>query len=245
MLNRSKCVVIVPVYRDVEPRCEESLQKLERLGYVVWRKRLGAQIDFIRNRLATAALDEGFSEIMWIDSDIAFPFDAVDHLRDLDLPFIGVGYPKKGENSFAFNYPAPKVVFGDEGEIVEVRYLPTGFLYTKREVYETMIERLKMPLCNTMFGEPQYAFFQGIVVPHEGGHWYVPEDFAFCERARQCGYKILMDNRIRLWHIGGYGYSWEDSCGDRQRYKTFTVTIGSGAPPVPTEPPEPTPGKAE
>jgi hypothetical protein len=53
------------------------------------------------------------------------------------------------------------------------------------------------------------------------GHWYLPEDYAFCERARQCGYKIMADTTIRLWHHGGYGYSWEDAGKDKERFETF------------------------
>jgi GT2 family glycosyltransferase len=40
----------------------------------------------------------------------------------------------------------------------------------------------------------------------ETGPWYLAEDYAFCERARQCGFKIMADTTIRLWHIGEYAY---------------------------------------
>ena len=46
---------------------------------------------------------------------------------------------------------------------------------------------------------------------YSGGYWYLGEDYSFCERARQCGYKIMADTSIRLWHIGEYAYGWEDA----------------------------------
>lgn len=229
MLDRSRCIIIVPIYQHVESRCDQALRGLERAGYRVWRRHGGAAIDIARNRMATAALEEGYSELMWIDADIEFPVDAVDALRDLDLPLVGVPYPKKGEPQFAFHGGDTMLTMGEGGELVEVTYLPTGFLHTRREVYETMIERLKLPLCNRIFGDtPFYPFFQPFIVPYKDQHWYLGEDYAFCERAKQCGYKMVMDPRIRLWHLGAYGYTWEDGCGERPRYQTFHVDLRAG-----------------
>ena len=53
------------------------------------------------------------------------------------------------------------------------------------------------------------------------GHWYLAEDYAFCHRARLCGFPIIADTTIRLWHVGDYGYRWEDAGIDRQRYGDF------------------------
>jgi hypothetical protein len=59
----------------------------------------------------------------------------------------------------------------------------------------------------------------------EKGAWYLAEDFAFCERARQAGYRIWADTTIRLRHYGGYGYSWEDAGSDPQRYATYRYSL--------------------
>lgn len=230
MLDRSRCVIIVPVYQHIEPRCEESLRALERSGFRVWRIGAGAAIDLGRNRLATWALDEGYSSLMWIDSDIAFPTDAVDQLLDRDLPLVGGAYPKKGQSAFAFHYDGPELVMGAEGGLVEVQYLPAGFLLTRREVYEDMIKQLALPLCNRAFGDAFYPFFLPQMVPFRGESWYLPEDFSFCHRARACGYRILLDTTLRLSHVGPYPYSWEDACGERQRFDTFRVNLNQMPP---------------
>jgi hypothetical protein len=60
--------------------------------------------------------------------------------------------------------------------------------------------------------------------------WYLAEDYAFCERARQCGYKIWADTRVRLTHIGSYAYTWEEAGSDRQRFATYTYHLGEGYP---------------
>jgi hypothetical protein len=51
--------------------------------------------------------------------------------------------------------------------------------------------------------------------------WYLAENFAFCERARQCGYQVMADTSIRLLHFGSYGYTWEDAGADPQRWGTY------------------------
>jgi hypothetical protein len=55
--------------------------------------------------------------------------------------------------------------------------------------------------------------------------WYLPEDYAFCERARRCGYQIMADTTIRLWHHGSYGYTWEDAGNDKPCYETFYFNV--------------------
>ena len=68
--------------------------------------------------------------------------------------------------------------------------------------------------------------------PSPGGRggqcWYLSEDYSFCERARQCGYKIMADTSIRLWHIGEYRYGWEDAGQDRPRHDSFLFLMADG-----------------
>ena len=68
-------------------------------------------------------------------------------------------------------------------------------------------------------------FFMPMVVPDGEGSWYLAEDFAFCERARQSGIKIIADSTIRLWHIGSYRYGWEDAGSDVPRYGSYRYRL--------------------
>lgn len=58
--------------------------------------------------------------------------------------------------------------------------------------------------------------------------WYLADDCSLRERARQCGYKIMADTSIRLWHIGSYAYGWEDAGQDRPRHDSFLFLLGDG-----------------
>lgn len=219
--------MLVPFSGQIHPRCEQGLTKLERRGYAVWRVPGYAAIDQGRNQLATDALLAGFEETMWIDSDIGFDADAVATLRRHDLPFVCGIYPKKGKREIACHVlPGTKqVVFGKQGGLVELLYGATGFLLVRRRVYERLQLELALPVCNEQFGKPTIPFFQPTVHPEDDGYWYLAEDYSFCQRARQCGFTIMADTTIRLWHMGNYGYSWEDAGNEPRRYATFNLHL--------------------
>ena len=224
-MNPSKCVVLVPVQSHVEPECERGLVALERAGYAVRRISGYAAIDQGRSQMATDALADGFDEIMWIDSDVAFDPSAVEQLRAHGVPVVCGIYPKKGVRALACHLKpgTPKIAFGEEGSVVEILYAATGFLHTRREVYDAIAGTI--PLCNQRFGRPIVPYFLPMCIPDGDGNWYLGEDFAFCERARSTGFSILADTRIRLKHIGRYGYSWEDAGSDVPRFAKYTLHL--------------------
>jgi hypothetical protein len=104
-------------------------------------------------------------------------------------------------------------------------YSGTGFLHIRREVYEAVQKRFALPVCNKQFNRPMIPFFLPMVHIAPAGPWYLSEDYAFCERARHCGYKVMADSSIRLWHIGKYHYGWEDAGLERERYDSFRMII--------------------
>ncbi len=180
-----KCVILVPVGHHIDAACEDGLRALEHRGYPVRRVRGYSAIDQGRNQMATNALRDGFEELLWIDSDIAFDPESVERLRSHGLPIACGVYPKKGPGSFACNFPGgiERVQFGEDGGLVEVPYVGAGFLHTRREVYEAIQQQLGLPPCNERFGPSMIPFFQPMIVDDRDGHWYLAEDFAFCHRA--------------------------------------------------------------
>lgn len=224
----SKCAVLVPVASNIEPECERSLTELERRGYAVRRVAGYAAIDQGRSQMATDALAEGFEELMWIDSDIGFDPDDIERLRAHDLPLVCGIYPKKGQRALACHVTqgTPTITFGSGGGLLEITYAATGFLLTRRDLYETIQRETKLPTCNQRFGRPIVPYFLPMCIPDGDGHWYLGEDFAFCERARQCGCLVMADTSIRLRHIGRYSYSWEDAGSEVLRYGQYTFHVG-------------------
>ncbi len=223
----SKCAVLVPVAQFIEPACEAALQELERRGYVVRRIRGYADIALGRSQMASDALADGFEETMWIDADTGFRAADVDRLRSHPHGIVAGIYPKKGRRELAVHvFPeTERIVFGPQGGLVEVRYAPTGFLLIRRAVYDAVRERHALPTCRAETGRTLVPYFTPLVHPDGDGWWYLAEDFAFCERARQCGFAIWADSTIRIWHIGTYAYGWEDAGGGAKRYRNFQFRL--------------------
>jgi hypothetical protein len=222
-----RCVVLVPYSSHIVPDCENALRELEQRGYAVRRVRGYSAIDQGRSQMATDAMVQGFEETMWIDADVGFEPEAVERLRSCGEAVVCGIYPQKGKRALACHVlpGTQKLVFGQGGGLQEILYAGTGFLLVRRQVYMDMQRKLELPVCNERFGRPMIGYFQPLVRRSEDGWWYLAEDYSFCERARQCGYRVCADTTIRLWHVGQYSYSWEDAGLDRQRFGTFTYHL--------------------
>jgi hypothetical protein len=228
-MDASRCIVLVPYRGHIEPACEDGLRALEARGYLVRRCDASAAIDRARSELATQALSEGYEEILWIDSDVGFAPEAVDRLRSHGLPLVGALYAKRGKREFACSFlpGSGEITLGEGGGPVEVRYIGTAFLLTHRRVYEDVARTFDLPVCNARFQVPAVPYFLPMVLRDPpADHWYLSEDWSFCERARQAGHKVMVDTAIRLWHFGRYGYGWEDVAVAIQRTPSAKVRFG-------------------
>lgn len=224
----ARCVILVPHGGTLYPICEDALRELERRGYQVRRVPGFSQIDVARNSLATKAILDGFEETLWIDSDVGFHPNDVEKLRRHNLPIVSGVYAKKGKRSMASNFEpgTKKVAFGEQGGLTEIQYAATGFLHVRRQAYLDIQEKLGLPMCNEEFGERIIPWFQPLIRPLKEASWYLGEDFAFCERAKQAGYRIMADTSIRLWHVGNYQYGWEDAGREPQRFGRYDYHLG-------------------
>ena len=233
-MDNSRCVILVPASRHIEPHCEYSLRQLEAQSYIVRRLYGFAQVDVARNRLASESIADGFEELIWIDSDIAFEPQAVQRLRSHGLPIVCGLYPKKLEREWSSQFlPGQKsVTLGEGGGLIEILYAAAGFLLVRRQVFLEVQRQQQLPTCFWRGTPPTTPFFLPMVISSGGGHLYLGEDFVFCERARRCGFQIFADTSIRLQHIGIYGYSWEDVGGGLPRYPSYRLRISDGDEPA-------------
>ena len=223
------CVVLVPYVGFIHPGCEEGLRALERLGYEV--RRLPGHSDIARGRsmIATAALHDGFDDLLWIDSDIVFSPSSVDALRAHDVTVVGGVYPQKGRRRLCVNPVARPVTlkFGKGGGLVEVEHVATGFLLTRRAAYEAIQRHHELPRCKGD-GAGIIPFYQSLIHGNaERGFEYLSEDYSFCERARAAGHKVYADTSVRLGHVGSHEYGWEDAGSERKRFASYEYTFNA------------------
>ncbi|MEZ4400183.1 MAG: hypothetical protein R3B06_09200 [Kofleriaceae bacterium] len=212
-----RTVLLCPYLTHIEPACDAGLRAAEAAGFEVRRFAATAAVDRTRADAATAALADGVDAIVWIDSDVVFTVEALAALCAHRLPVVAGLYPKKGVRDFAVHLEpgTTELGVGDVGGLHDVRYVGAGFLYTDRLVYQDIQRHYRLPVCNTRFGRPTVPYFLPMVIPDPAGpagaYWYLGEDYAFCERARQSGHKIVVDTTLRLGHVGSYTYGWEDA----------------------------------
>ena len=98
----------------------------------------------------------------------------------------------------------------DEPLLEEVKYVSPGFMAVPRKVLEDMVDGVftnidgHESLHYARGGSDEkhtYDFFRTMVIRDEQGEpWWLGEDFAFCERAKQLGYKCLIDRSIFITH---------------------------------------------
>lgn len=154
-----------------------------------------------RNEMTASFLATGYQRQCWLDADIEFVTDGVAKLWNLDAD-IAVGfYSMKRPDKPLSAWKDGKLVKLDDcpKEPFEVDFAGTGFMMVKRHVVETLAK-----------SADKYRGPHGMVPAlymtpvHNGG--FESEDYHFCRRAREAGFKIIGDPSIKLTHWGQCGY---------------------------------------
>lgn len=145
-----------------------------------------------RNLLARAALENDFSHLLFTDSDMAWPPEAIDRLLSWSKDAVGGVYQSRQDGQFLiFN---PRRARGDE-PLLEVDAIATGFLLLSRFCLEQMVEA---------YPGRMFEFCHG---SGEDSWALVNEDIAFCTRWRAKGGQVYADPSFRLHHFGEKDFS--------------------------------------
>ncbi len=132
-------------------------------------------------------------------------------MYDYNLDIVGGAYSTKEDNNAVFairTFDDGDYKFGKDGEVFPVRYVSSGCMAIKRKVLEEMIKQNTVHYCH-----PRSFKFYPFFLPMQyrlNNEWlYLSEDWAFCQRALDLGFKIWCDGTTRLDHIGDYTYNWD------------------------------------
>ena len=149
---------------------------------------------------------------MIVDEDLSFTPEDIDLLIEDDKPIIGGIYTFKTSNP---NYQGKACTrfFDDKNTILfdrpfQVRWLNGGFILVKAEVLLHMIDAYK-DLAFDVTPDSQMGMNEtwSLWCPRVFERVFLSEDWAFCQRARELGYDIWADFRVKLLHWQGeYGY---------------------------------------
>lgn len=154
-----------------------------------------------RNEMTASFLSTSHTHQCWLDADIEFEPDGVARLWNLDAD-IAVGlYSMKRHDMPLSAWRNGKLVDLTEcpKEPFEVDYAGTGFFMIKRHVIEALsktCEWYEGPHCRVP------ALYMTPI--HNDG--FESEDYHFCRKAREAGFKIIADPAIKLGHWGQARY---------------------------------------
>jgi hypothetical protein len=202
--SSTSVVILVPVIHHIEPSTDESLRKLESLGYTVWRRYGFSSIEQCKCVMAQEALDAGFEHLFWINPDVNFSSADIEKLVNSEMLFVTVPYSTKGWPLLTTQFKDKEVVLGSKGGVYEINYTSSGFIYTHKSLYEKIRDMLDIKKVKIVGEDYElYPYFYPLIINDQ----YLDGDLSFCYRVKQTGTKIYSDTTIKIEHIGKYSYS--------------------------------------
>jgi hypothetical protein len=148
---------------------------------------------------------------MFIDCDMLFSVEDVKRLVTHNEAIVGGFYPIKEDGELRFCTNALPLNPGpDERGLFPLRYIGTAFLLVSRQVFESMLAAYGEEIsyrCD-LTRRVEHDFWRAGVYREARGRpgRYLGEDWYFCQRALDLGFKVYGDTQVILKHIGSIAY---------------------------------------
>lgn len=183
-----RLMIAIPCADTVRYEFAESLSKLEMqlaedgVDFDV-RWLAGSLIYSAREDLVISAINDGFTHILWLDSDMQFSRDLFNILRSVNKPFV-TGIYRSRRSPFAY------ALFSDLEHGQRVLELPNEPFEVKACGFGCVLHEIEVAK------EVRSAFHTCFLPTMRGG-----EDIAFCERYGRTGGKIYAVPDAKCNHI--------------------------------------------
>ena len=179
-----KILLALPTNRLIKTKCAESLLNLKS-EYEV--KALVSQRGYNtaenRNHIGAYAVNNGFTHRFLVDDDMVYESDTIDRLLECGKDIVGGLYKTKYEDT-EYVIEAEEI----KDEMFECIGIGGGLLMIKTEVLR------KVP-------QPWFGYLW-----HQNGMVKESNDWYFCRKARETGYKIWCEPDIKAKHIKTYEF---------------------------------------
>lgn len=209
-----KIAICTPHYGDVAAEFAYSLAtlvaatvqtRIEFNGEIVHPQvelffRSSSVLPKLRNMLVKEALESGANFLLWADADHKFPDNALLRLLSLNLPAVGVNYPRR----VAPHRPTAVGLEGElvwtseddarDGAVVQVQSLGLGFCLIDCTVFDTLDQHARSTGKASMW--PLFALEM-----LGDGTQTVGEDVFFFRRLQEAGVAVYVDHALS-WSVG-------------------------------------------
>lgn len=190
-----KYLIAIPCGNHIPTPTVASLTYMNRVGMSRVTFVQNSMVYDARHMLITEALESGVDRVLFLDSDMTFDSHLMERLAaDMDE-----GRDLVCGLCFRRIFPTGPVVYKsvhlDEHECKSVVYED----YPRNQVFEIEACGFGAVLLSTKLLEDAVRAYKHPFAPRPG---VVGEDIAFCWRAKQLGYRLWCDSRIKVGHVG-------------------------------------------
>lgn len=149
-----------------------------------------------RNSLFKLAIDGGYDDLFFIDSDCEWEPEWFFRLLERPEPIVGAALVKKsGTEGYTVKLMDKELKKSEDGKLIEVDGVGTGFLKIGRFALEKLWE-----ISEEYTSEGQKHRMVCDIKIENGD--LISEDYILCNKWKSLGYKVWLDPTITLNHIG-------------------------------------------
>jgi len=149
-------------------------------------------VDKGRNIIINTFLKSNFDELIFIDSDMGFDYNALEQLIKVDYDIVGAPYLIKMGEGVGIG----KIFAEIAKNIVTCEWIASGFMKIKKKVFDKM-KQIYSDDYFVIDNEKIYNFFNCNIV----NNIRMSEDSHFCKKARDIGFKIYAILNLNINHL--------------------------------------------
>ncbi len=169
----------------------QRIPGLEALAIMNWRTTV---LPDSRNTLSQKALDDDYTHMLWIDSDMKFPHDMLSRLLEHRVAFVGI-------NASMRRPPYRTTALVADKEPLVTNRNSTGLEKVHRTGMGVVLHTVDIlrKIRKPPFFSFGYVKYKNV---HRG------EDYYFCEKVKKAGFQLYVDQDVskEVGHVGEFVY---------------------------------------
>lgn len=176
----------------------ETVKQAEKKGIFVHAiyTSYDSLIQRARNSLIKLAIDGGYDDLFFIDSDTEWEPEWFFNLLERPEPIVGGSLIKKTDKEgYTVKLVDKKLKYSEDKKLIQVDGVGTGFMKVSKFALDKLWE---MSDEYTSEGEKHRMVFD---IKVENGD-LISEDYILCNKWKSLGYKVWLDPTITCNHIG-------------------------------------------